>query len=805
MGGSVDGDSVSGYSWTEQPGMAGVGVCGGTPQSYTVVKAIGGGGAGEAYIVTGKADGKRYVAKQIVCLGDQYKAAAASYAMQETRLLFLLQHPHICGLVDFYPKSANFFIVLEYCEQGDLSRHISGAIRRGNIKFDAERVYTWWYQILDAIEFCHTKSVLHRDLKPKNIFIDAKLNVKVGDFGVSALVSSPPAVERVGTLTYHSPEVQSSLQYSVKSDVWAIGVIIWETMLLRPPGGEPVRLAMVNFSNIVPTYGQACRDLLALHLADHPDHRETAGALKETMLQRLQESTRQTVASRAYMSSVTAQSDAEKSVERMRPRTIQVPDMNGNNMENQAQGSEDPFEMRPTRSNWDGASLDSYSGRDGGSVTSSDRSFATTAPQVQDWPPPKEEPEVLELSSELGIHVLAGTGGELGAWKIAVLPAHKPAAKSKAIAVGEYLWEINGKVVFGMPFQLISSLVKGKAAEVKIGVKTGLGLSIRHAVIRLDGDDGGPGNVEAAPLKEPLPLTADSMEPASTDNTADAAPRLPTADIAPAATTAGAENVPAFEDKFEESPHKQASPESTAADCLPVVASDADIKEEDAEKLATNTEQQWNAMDDAALKLQAVPQRSPALPGTPPPPPLSQSPTLPDDQFGAQSPTPPDKQVSGSDSPVWVLEPKGIRAINSPIMQSPLSIPKEPAAAHVPTDIDSGLHGDASSSSVVSLLDASALKPTTQARTTARGQATIAGDGQYDGELCDGKPFGMGTATWPHQGHTYVGEWRDGVMHGHGTATYLNGDRYDGEWSNGKRSGLGRYSIRLSIVHIPNA
>ena len=145
-----------------------------------------------------------------------------------------------------------------------------------------------------------------------------------------------------------------------------------------------------------------------------------------------------------------------------------------------------------------------------------------------------------------------------------------------------------------------------------------------------------------------------------------------------------------------------------------------------------------------------------------------------------------------------VLEPQGIRAINSPIMQSPLSVPKEPAPAHVPTDIDGGLQGDASASEGP-LVGASAVKAANEARMTTRGLATIAGDGQYDGELCNGKPFGMGTATWPHQGHTYVGEWRDGVMHGHGTATYLNGDRYDGEWSNGKRSGLGRYVKTLGL------
>jgi len=172
-GGSIDGDSASFASTSAST------VTSSQLQSYTVVKEIGGGGAGKAYLVTGKADAQKYVAKQIVCLGDQYKPAPASYALQEARLLFMLKHPHICGLVDFYPKSANFFIVMEFCEQGDLGRHISSAIRRGNVNFDAERVYTWWYQMLDAVDFCHSKNILHRDLKPKNIFIDAKLNIKV--------------------------------------------------------------------------------------------------------------------------------------------------------------------------------------------------------------------------------------------------------------------------------------------------------------------------------------------------------------------------------------------------------------------------------------------------------------------------------------------------------------------------------------------------------------------------------------------------------------------------------------------------
>ena len=60
---------------------------------------------------------RHYVAKEIACLGDKYRPAAASYALHETRLMYLLRHPHIVQLRDFYPKSSSYFIVMEYCEQ----------------------------------------------------------------------------------------------------------------------------------------------------------------------------------------------------------------------------------------------------------------------------------------------------------------------------------------------------------------------------------------------------------------------------------------------------------------------------------------------------------------------------------------------------------------------------------------------------------------------------------------------------------------------------------------------------------------
>ena len=283
-------------------------------------------------------------------------------------------------------------------------------------------------------------------------------------------------MERIGTANYHAPEVTSSLYYSVKSDVWAIGVIMWEAMQLRPPGGEPVTLGMINFPSIVRFYGQAAYDLLVMHL----EQRAQAGKIKETMLQLLKDSTRQKVASRASLSQAMVQADAARKADRMRPQTVQViitqKDRAGLKP---ADGEQEARDERSNRFQGNGASdASTYSS----SLSSTDGSNVPTTDENTD------APEVLELSAELGIYVTAGAGGEFGAWKIASLPADKPAAKSNGLAVGEYLWEINGKIIFGMPFQLISSLIKGTNPVVRLGVKAGLGLSIREVLIHRNGN-----------------------------------------------------------------------------------------------------------------------------------------------------------------------------------------------------------------------------------------------------------------------------------------------------------------------------
>jgi len=663
---------------------------------------------------------------------------------------------------------------------------------------------------------------------------------QVGDFGVSALISSPPAVERIGTVTYHAPEVHSSLHYSTKSDVWAIGVIMWETMQLRPSGGEPLNLGVVNFALMLPVYGLPARELLMMHLAHHPDKRPPCGALKETMLQLLQESTRHTVASRAYTSSAAAQADAAQQAEWMRPRTLQVPGTIADASEHVTSGMEQDQCAETTSSRPQGGGVfvvldsDTQSGREGAAMSSIEHPHAPATqdvnreqtgsmPEAGDPDPAHNEsaPEVLELSQELGMYISAGTGGEFGAWKVASLPEDKPAAKSNSIAAGDYLWEINGKVIFGMPFQLISSLVKGKSLELRLGVKKGLGLSILSAVIRRDGIYA-TGKIDASIISSPqhnpfegapvvLPVLGAREEIAESltlSRPPAEAPSVPVFMTVPVSMLHSAKISP-ISSLFVDNSAK-ISPMSSPI--LPMLA-----------EAASTTESMHDVWPEQAIFEVETPskfvktaagsaQRSAA---PPPPAPI------------APAPCAAVAEISDAKTSAIQQEPQGIGGMSNPVDRSFTSgqssglhdTPVDSSdaqlhsaqlhsthAAHAASApartraaaplVENNLH------SAIGLVSTDILDMSETARAEVGsasiavevGSATIAGDGRYSGELLKGKPFGMGTASWPHQGHTYVGEWRNGVMHGHGTATYLNGDRYDGEWVNGKRSGLGRYA-----------
>ena len=100
-----------------------------------------------------------------------------------------------------------------------------------------QQVMDWFCQLTSAIDFCHSHRVLHRDLKPGNIFLTATNQVKLGDFGIARVLENTmdKAQTVAGTPYFMSPEVCENKPYGPESDMWALGCILYELCTLRHP------------------------------------------------------------------------------------------------------------------------------------------------------------------------------------------------------------------------------------------------------------------------------------------------------------------------------------------------------------------------------------------------------------------------------------------------------------------------------------------------------------------------------------------------------------------------------------------
>ena len=135
---------------------------------------------------------------------------------------------------DCFEDSDNVYMTLELCEAGSLM----DMLRRRKRFTEPESRY-FMVQLIGACHYMHTHQVIHRDLKLGNLFLDADMNVKVGDFGLAALIENPGERKKTicGTPNYIAPEVlfDTANGHSFEVDTWSIGVILYTLVVGRPP------------------------------------------------------------------------------------------------------------------------------------------------------------------------------------------------------------------------------------------------------------------------------------------------------------------------------------------------------------------------------------------------------------------------------------------------------------------------------------------------------------------------------------------------------------------------------------------
>ncbi|KAF9191027.1 Serine/threonine-protein kinase Nek2 [Haplosporangium sp. Z 767] len=267
---------------------------------YESLESIGSGSYGLIRKVKRKEDGKILARKEI----DYRKMSTKEkeQLVSEVNILKDLKHPNIVEFLERVIDRENCFIyiLMEYCEGGDLASVI-GRHKELSVYIGEEFIWSIMTQLVLALHECHcgvvinpdTKQatprlILHRDLKPDNVFLDAKKNVKLGDFGLSRSLTNPQrafAQTYVGTPFYMSPELISDSLYDTKSDIWSLGCVVFEMCALEPPflaDSQEELSAKIKLGRIPmlpPQYSQDLNNVVRAMLQVNPRKRPSTGDL----------------------------------------------------------------------------------------------------------------------------------------------------------------------------------------------------------------------------------------------------------------------------------------------------------------------------------------------------------------------------------------------------------------------------------------------------------------------------------------------------------------------------------------------
>jgi len=154
-------------------------------------------------------------------------------AIREISLLKELEHPNIVRLVEVVHNTDKLTLVFEFCEQGDLKQYLDAHFSI----IPTHKIKWFLYQLLKGVEFCHSKKVLHRDLKPQNLLLSKDGTLKLADFGLARAFSVPTRgfSHEVVTLWYRAPEVLMGCHnYGTPIDLWSVGCVFAEMKNGKP-------------------------------------------------------------------------------------------------------------------------------------------------------------------------------------------------------------------------------------------------------------------------------------------------------------------------------------------------------------------------------------------------------------------------------------------------------------------------------------------------------------------------------------------------------------------------------------------
>ncbi|KAJ6433300.1 hypothetical protein OIU84_017069 [Salix udensis] len=194
-------------------------------KNYEVGRLLGQGTFAKVYFARSISTNQS-VAIKVIDKEKVLKAGLVNQIKREISIMRLVRHPNILELYEVLATKSKVYFVMEYAKGGELFDKVS----KGRIKERTAQKY--FQQLINAVDFCHSRGVYHRDIKPENLLLDENENLKISDFGLSALAESKQQDGLLhttcGTPAYVSPEVISRKGYDgIKADIWSCGVVLF--------------------------------------------------------------------------------------------------------------------------------------------------------------------------------------------------------------------------------------------------------------------------------------------------------------------------------------------------------------------------------------------------------------------------------------------------------------------------------------------------------------------------------------------------------------------------------------------------
>lgn len=207
---------------------------------------VGSGAFGDVVLATHRTDKTKVAIK--IMNKSRLKENKVSYQMvkKEVEVHSSLDHPYIINLKNYYENYEACYIIMEYAKGGSLY----SKLKKMKSGFSEETAFKYYIQTCSAIHFLHSNRLVHRDIKPENLLLDENNNIKVTDFGWCDYQNEGSFYETCGTFEYMSPQILAEKGYNYTTDIWSLGILLYELLHGETPYSELFKKSNVNTKEV---------------------------------------------------------------------------------------------------------------------------------------------------------------------------------------------------------------------------------------------------------------------------------------------------------------------------------------------------------------------------------------------------------------------------------------------------------------------------------------------------------------------------------------------------------------------------